>query len=274
MVERGDATFDALLGNFRGLLAERMRAIVTITVTKALPLTSPAYDDGTTEPALRRSLDDPLPRASAEPALRGMIFSNHAEGDRPSHGTEATIKIRHRSHDGKHRMNLPTNAVGQPIGEPVANWQPVSPHLPPRASHFLYCCYLGPARMIPDRHPVTVRIDLPVRPPAYRRRSPIARPGWAFRMLDLFSDPVTALRPFDGVEFAAPDPLHGRSEQILHPVRIESSPTRSHRVCLLTTRNGSAASRFELFPAPMVSIKPQPDPLRVLSGYYGREFGQ
>ena len=55
VVERGDATFDALLGNFRGLLAERMRAIVTITVTKALPLTSPAYDDGTTEPELRRS---------------------------------------------------------------------------------------------------------------------------------------------------------------------------------------------------------------------------
>jgi hypothetical protein len=55
VIERGDTTFDALLGNFRGLLAERMRAIVTITVTKALPLTSPAYDDGTTEPEIRRS---------------------------------------------------------------------------------------------------------------------------------------------------------------------------------------------------------------------------
>ena len=31
-----------------------MRAIVTITLTKALPLTSPAYDDGTAEPELRR----------------------------------------------------------------------------------------------------------------------------------------------------------------------------------------------------------------------------
>jgi hypothetical protein len=55
VIERGDTIFDTLLGNFRGLLAERMRAIVTITVTKALPLTSPAYDDGTTEPELRRS---------------------------------------------------------------------------------------------------------------------------------------------------------------------------------------------------------------------------
>ena len=55
VVERGDGTFDALLGHFRGALAPRMRAIVAITVTKALPLTSPAYDDGTTEPEIRRS---------------------------------------------------------------------------------------------------------------------------------------------------------------------------------------------------------------------------
>src|ERR1700682_6317690 len=47
VVERGDGAFDKLLGHFRGALAPRMRAIVTITVTKALPLTSPAYDDGT-----------------------------------------------------------------------------------------------------------------------------------------------------------------------------------------------------------------------------------
>jgi uncharacterized protein len=55
VVERGDGTFDALFGHFRGALAPRMRAIVTIAVTKALPLTSPAYDDGTTEPELRRA---------------------------------------------------------------------------------------------------------------------------------------------------------------------------------------------------------------------------
>jgi uncharacterized protein len=54
VVERGDGTFNALLGNFRGPLAPRMRAIVTITVTKALPLTSPAYDDGTSEPEIRK----------------------------------------------------------------------------------------------------------------------------------------------------------------------------------------------------------------------------
>ncbi len=55
VVERGDQTFDTLLGNFHAPLARRMRAIVTIRVTKALPLTSPAYDDGKTEPELRRS---------------------------------------------------------------------------------------------------------------------------------------------------------------------------------------------------------------------------
>jgi predicted pyridoxine 5'-phosphate oxidase superfamily flavin-nucleotide-binding protein len=40
VVERGSATFPALL--------ERLK-------TRALPLTSPAYDDGTEEPAIRRS---------------------------------------------------------------------------------------------------------------------------------------------------------------------------------------------------------------------------
>jgi uncharacterized protein len=55
VVERGDSTFELLLGHFRGALAPRIRAIVTITVTKALPLTSPAYDDGKTEPELRRA---------------------------------------------------------------------------------------------------------------------------------------------------------------------------------------------------------------------------
>src|SRR6476661_4658184 len=38
VVERGNGGFDALLAHFRGALAPRMRAIVTITVTKALPL--------------------------------------------------------------------------------------------------------------------------------------------------------------------------------------------------------------------------------------------
>ena len=55
VVERGNSAFDTLLGRFRSALAPRMRAIVTITVTKALPLTSPAYDDGNTEPELRRA---------------------------------------------------------------------------------------------------------------------------------------------------------------------------------------------------------------------------
>jgi uncharacterized protein len=55
VVERGDGAFDALLGHFRGALAPRIRAIVTITVTKALPLTSPLYDDGKTELERRRA---------------------------------------------------------------------------------------------------------------------------------------------------------------------------------------------------------------------------
>jgi predicted pyridoxine 5'-phosphate oxidase superfamily flavin-nucleotide-binding protein len=55
VVERGNGAFDALLGHFRGALVPRMRAIVTIAVTKALPLTSPVYDDGTTEPEVRRA---------------------------------------------------------------------------------------------------------------------------------------------------------------------------------------------------------------------------
>ena len=55
VVERGDRAFDALLSQLRSALGQRIRAIVTITVTKALPLTSPAYDDGTTEPEIRRS---------------------------------------------------------------------------------------------------------------------------------------------------------------------------------------------------------------------------
>ena len=55
VVERGDGNFDTLLDRFRSTLARRIRAIVTIRVTKALPLTSPAYDDGTAEPELRRA---------------------------------------------------------------------------------------------------------------------------------------------------------------------------------------------------------------------------
>ena len=55
VVERGEPGFDTLLPNLRSALAHRIRAIVTIAVTKALPLISPAYDQGTTEPELRRA---------------------------------------------------------------------------------------------------------------------------------------------------------------------------------------------------------------------------
>ena len=55
VVERGEAGFDTLLFNLHSALAQRIRAIVTIVVTKALPLTSPAYDNGKTEKELRRA---------------------------------------------------------------------------------------------------------------------------------------------------------------------------------------------------------------------------
>jgi uncharacterized protein len=55
VLERGSAAYAALFSRFRNALASRMRAIVTIKVTKALALTSPAYDDArTTEIELRR----------------------------------------------------------------------------------------------------------------------------------------------------------------------------------------------------------------------------
>ena len=54
IIERGTAGFDGLLGRYGGALASRLRAIVAITVTKALPLTSPVYDDGAAEPDVRR----------------------------------------------------------------------------------------------------------------------------------------------------------------------------------------------------------------------------
>lgn len=54
VIERGAAAFPALLEQFGSPLAPRMRAVVTISVSKALPLTSPAYDEGATEPEIRR----------------------------------------------------------------------------------------------------------------------------------------------------------------------------------------------------------------------------
>jgi len=54
LVERGDDNFDTLLLKLRSALSSRIRTIVTISVTRALPLTSPAYDDGKTEAELRR----------------------------------------------------------------------------------------------------------------------------------------------------------------------------------------------------------------------------
>ena len=55
IAERGSVAFDTLLGHFRGTLGPRMRAIVAITVTRALPVISPVYDDGRTEPDVRRA---------------------------------------------------------------------------------------------------------------------------------------------------------------------------------------------------------------------------
>jgi predicted pyridoxine 5'-phosphate oxidase superfamily flavin-nucleotide-binding protein len=55
LVERGDRAFDPLLSRLQSNLESRIRAIITIEVTKALPLSSPAYGDGQTETELRRA---------------------------------------------------------------------------------------------------------------------------------------------------------------------------------------------------------------------------
>ena len=55
VLERCEPGFEILLPSLRSALAHRIRAIVTIAVTKALPLTSPAYDEGKTEAELRRA---------------------------------------------------------------------------------------------------------------------------------------------------------------------------------------------------------------------------
>ncbi len=56
IIERGEGNFDDLLKLSGSSLAPRVRAIVLISVAKALPLVSPAYDDGTaTEDNIRRS---------------------------------------------------------------------------------------------------------------------------------------------------------------------------------------------------------------------------
>ena len=56
VLPRGEGDFDELLKKSGTSLAPRVRAIVLISVTKALPLVSPAYDDGTaTEDKIRRS---------------------------------------------------------------------------------------------------------------------------------------------------------------------------------------------------------------------------
>ena len=53
-IDRGDDEFTALIGHFHGLNSDRFRAIVAISVSKALPITSPAYDEGRTEDSLRQ----------------------------------------------------------------------------------------------------------------------------------------------------------------------------------------------------------------------------
>lgn len=55
IVARGDDGFDGLLARLNTALAPRIRAIVVIAVTKALPLSSPSYDDGATEESLRKA---------------------------------------------------------------------------------------------------------------------------------------------------------------------------------------------------------------------------
>lgn len=56
VLRRGEGNFDALLQKCNTSLASAVRAMVVVSLTKALPLISPAYDDGTaTEDTIRRS---------------------------------------------------------------------------------------------------------------------------------------------------------------------------------------------------------------------------
>jgi predicted pyridoxine 5'-phosphate oxidase superfamily flavin-nucleotide-binding protein len=55
IVARGADGFDELLLRLNTALAPRIRAIVVIAIAKALPLSSPSYDDGATEESLRKS---------------------------------------------------------------------------------------------------------------------------------------------------------------------------------------------------------------------------
>lgn len=57
VIERGQSQFDDLFPAFGrwGDLSESIRAIVKVRVERALPLTSPAYDHGASEEALRAS---------------------------------------------------------------------------------------------------------------------------------------------------------------------------------------------------------------------------
>jgi len=54
VVERGTDGFEKLLGHYGGALGPRLRAIVAITVTRALPVISPVYDGGAAEADVRR----------------------------------------------------------------------------------------------------------------------------------------------------------------------------------------------------------------------------
>jgi hypothetical protein len=55
VVESGEAEFEHLFPRPRSALAHGIRTIVVVTVNKALPLTSPSYDEGKMESELRRA---------------------------------------------------------------------------------------------------------------------------------------------------------------------------------------------------------------------------
>lgn len=55
VIPRDDVRFAGLIAHFTGSLGARFRSIVVIAVTKALPVTSPAYDAGAQESDIRRS---------------------------------------------------------------------------------------------------------------------------------------------------------------------------------------------------------------------------
>jgi hypothetical protein len=111
VLERGTDAFETLLGRYHGTLAARLRAIVAITVTKALALTSPVYDDGAVEADIRRGWTNPLPQAAAGPTVHRMMLAE------PQRRIEfGSIRPAERAHANLLMSHLTNSSTGEGFG--------------------------------------------------------------------------------------------------------------------------------------------------------------